>query len=127
MPHWIKPLFWVAAAYDFIAGGVFLLFGGKMFDRFEIVPPNHMGYVHFSAAVVAIFGVGFYFVALDPLRNRDLIKLGILLKLSYAGTVFYHYFASTMPGLWIPFAWMDLGFAVLFAVALSKLSPPPPA
>ncbi|MCX7017079.1 MAG: hypothetical protein NTW86_31710 [Candidatus Sumerlaeota bacterium] len=119
--RWIKPLFWVAAAYDLVLGIVFLLFFKSFYAWLQIEPPNHDGYVQFAALLVAIFGVGFVFVALDPPRNRNIIIMGVLLKLSYAGVVLGHHFLGSIPIIWVPFAWIDLAFAVLFLGALSAL------
>ena len=30
-----------------------------MYQRFEVIPPNHYGYVHFPAALLIIFGLMF--------------------------------------------------------------------
>jgi len=80
--------------------------------------PNHDGYVQFAALLVMILGIGFWFVSQDPLRNRDIIKMGILLKTAYFGTVFYHSIFGVIPFVWVPFAWIDLGFCALFVWAL---------
>lgn len=119
---WIHPLFFIAAAYDFVLGVVLLAMHPAIFAYFGVPPPNHPGYVEFPAALVIIFGVGFWMVARDPWRNRDIIKLGILLKLAYAGVVLGHAARGAMPGMWIPWAWADLAFVVAFAAALRTLS-----
>ena len=117
----IKLLFIISALYDFLLGVIFLVGFRKIYNYFDIALPNHDGYVQFGAAVVAIFGVGFWFVAQDPQRNRDIIKMGILLKLSYSGVAFYHAALGNLPGIWLPFAWFDLIFLVLFVRALKTL------
>lgn len=120
-PKWIKLLFLFAALYDLFFGLLFLLFHGSVYRMLELTLPNHVGYVQFGAALVTIFGIGFWFVYRDPLRNRDIIKMGVLLKLSYSSIVLGHQFLGTVPWIWIPFAWIDLAFAVGFLVALSAL------
>ena len=117
----IKLLFIISALYDFLLGVIFLVGFRKIYNYFDIALPNHDGYVQFGAAVVAIFGVGFWFVAQDPQRNRDIIKMGILLKLSYSGVAVYHAALGNLPGIWLPFAWFDLIFLVLFVRALKTL------
>ena len=117
----IKLLFIISALYDFILGVIFLVGFKKIYNYFNIALPNHDGYVQFGAALVAIFGVGFWFVARDPQRNRDIVKMGILLKVSYSGVVFYHAALGNLPGVWLPFAWLDIIFLVLFIRALKAL------
>ena len=117
----IKLLFIISALYDFILGVIFLVGFRKIYNYFNIALPNHDGYVQFGAALVAIFGVGFWFVARDPQRNRDIVKMGILLKVSYSGVVFYHAALGNLPGIWLPFAWFDVIFLILFILALKAL------
>jgi hypothetical protein len=119
--EWIRPLFVVAALYDFLLGVVFLFAWPAIYARFGIAPPNHPGYIQFGAALIAIFGIGFWFVAQAPERNRDIIKLGILLKLAYAGIVLVYWARHAIPAMWVPFAWIDLAFMGTFIAALDVL------
>lgn len=121
MPTWVRPLFWTAAIYDFVLGVVFLVAHGAVYARFGVPPPNHPAYVQFAAAVVVTFGIGFWLVARAPQRNRDIIKLGILLKLAYSSVVLGWWFQGRMPGMWVPFAWIDLAFLVAFVAALRAI------
>jgi len=123
-PRWIRPLFVVAGLYDFLLGLLFLFAWQTIYTHFHIAYPNHAGYILFGAASIAIFGVGFLFVAAAPGRNRDIIKLGVLLKLAYSGTVLGFWFQNAIPFMWVPFAWCDLAFLVVFVVALRALPAP---
>jgi len=118
---WIHPLFLISAVYDFGLGVTVLTMHPAIYTYFGITPPNHPGYVELPAALVAIFGVGFWMVSRDPWRNRDIIKLGILLKLAYAGIVLGHAARGGIPGIWIPWAWIDLAFIVAYVLALRTL------
>lgn len=115
--NWIKPLFWLAAAYDLVLGVAFLVAGAAIFARLNVTPPNHWGYVQFSAALVIIFGIAFAVVATNPAKHRDLICMGIGLKLAYAGTVLGHLVGGSIPAVWVWFAGCDLVFAMLFVMA----------
>ncbi len=122
---WIRPLFVIAALYDFLLGAAFLIAWPAIYAHFGVTPPNHPGYILFAAAAIAIFGVGFGFVAADPVRNRDIIKLGILLKLAYVVTVLTYWAQGQIPAMWVPFAWIDLAFLVAFVAALQSLGSKP--
>jgi hypothetical protein len=117
----IKVLFWFAGLYDAALGLVFLLAPAGVFAWFGVVPPNHYGYVRFPAALLVIFGLMFFAVALDPVRNRNLIPFGIMLKLAYCGVVFGYWATSGLPTLWKPFALFDAVFALLFLQAWRML------
>ena len=122
MKHeWIRPLFVVAGAYDFLLGVIFLVAPGAIYARFGVTPANHPAYVQFAAAVVVIFGIGFWFVARSPERNRDIIKLGVLLKLAYSSVVLGWWLRGQIPAMWVPFAWIDLVFLVAFVATLRAL------
>ncbi|MFG0330367.1 MAG: hypothetical protein ACF8PN_10765 [Phycisphaerales bacterium] len=123
MAPWIRPLFGFAAAYDLILGLGFLVAGPAIFNAFNITPPNHWGYIYFSAGVVLIFGVAFAMVALDPRRYRDFIWLGVLFKLVYSGVSLGYFFFGDIPAPWVWFGWFDLVFAGLFVAAAAQLRP----
>ena len=120
-PKWISPLFFIAALYDGILGVLFLIAPLWVFGRFDVAPPNHVGYVQFPAALLIIFGLIFLNVARDPVRNRGLIVYGILLKIAYCGVASYHWLSGDIPVIWKPFVVIDLVMLVLFALAYQAL------
>ncbi len=117
----ITVLFVIAALYDGSLGIAFLVVGGGIFQWFGVPPPNHPGYVQFPAALLVVFALMFLAVARNPVKNRGLIPYGMLLKVSYCGVVFFHWFTSGIPGMWKPFAIFDLVFFFLFAWAYVAL------
>ena len=117
----ISILFVVAALYDGILGLVFLLAPGALFEWFGITPPNHYGYVQFPAFLLLLFAWMFTAVAMAPQKNRNLIPYGIGLKVAYCSLVFYYWFSKGVPGMWKPFAVIDLVFLVLFVLAFVRL------
>lgn len=117
----ITWLFIVAAVYDGLLGAVFLFASSRVFEMFGVIPPNHLGYVHFPAALLLVFAAMFAAVARDPVRNRNLIPYGILLKVSYCGVVMFHWFTTGLPGMWKPFCIADLVFLILFIWAWAAL------
>lgn len=114
---WRKWLFYVAAIYDGVLGLAFVLFWPAVFRLFDVTPPNHGGYVQFPALLLIIFAFLFLRIAHDPEANRGLIAYGIGLKASYSGLVFGYQLMSGVPAMWIPWAWLDLAFLVLFVLA----------
>lgn len=114
---WRKWLFYVAALYDGILGLVFVFLWRWPFQLFEVTPPNHGGYVQFPSLLLVVFAFMFLRIARDPDGNRELIVYGIGLKSSYSGLVFWYQLTSGVPAMWIPWAWIDLAFLVLFIAA----------
>jgi hypothetical protein len=113
----ICALFVLAAAYDGLLGLLFLFASDAVFRWANVTPPNHPGYVQFSAALLIVFAIMFAAIARNPLKNRDLIPYGILLKISYCGVVSFHWLTNGVPGMWKPFCVFDLVFLALFVWA----------
>jgi hypothetical protein len=120
---WIKVLFIVAGIYDLLLGFASVVAAPQIFRAAGVAPPNHWGYVYFPALLVIIFGVMFLRIAADPARRFELIHYGMGLKAAYCGVVFWFEIIGTVPGLWIPFAWADLVFFILFFWAWRSLTP----
>jgi hypothetical protein len=114
---WRRGVFYVAAAYDGILGVLFLIAWSQIYALFGVTPPNHPGYVQFPALLLSLFGLLFLRIARDPVGNRDLIVYGIGLKGAYSGLVFWHQLTAGVPFMWIPWAWVDLVFLIVFVLA----------
>ena len=115
----VKGLFIIAAIYDGVLGLLFLFFPGVAFEMFEVVLPNHFGYVQFPAILLLVFAAMFFRVAQDPIANRFIMLYGVALKTAYSGLVFYYMLTSGIPSMWVPWAWADLVFLVLFLMSWS--------
>jgi hypothetical protein len=115
-------LFGAAAAYDIVLAVVFGLFFAAIYQRFGATLPNHAGYVQLPALFILTFGIGFWMVARDPVRNRPIMPLGILMKLSFCVVAFGHVLFGAPIPLFIPFAVIDALFAVAFVVAYRSIS-----
>ncbi len=122
MDRTIQALFIVAAIYDGVLGAAFLFASGSLFQLFGVTPPNHPGYVHFPAALLIVFAAMFIAIAVNPIRNHNLIPYGILLKISYCGVVLFHWIIAGIPDMWKPFCLFDLVFLVLFVWAWARIS-----
>jgi hypothetical protein len=117
----IPVLFVVAALYDGLLGLAFLFASGPVFQWAGVTPPNHPGYAQFPAALLVIFAIMFLAIAMDPVRNRNLLPYGVLLKLSYCGVTSFHWLTAGIPSMWKPFCLFDLVFLAAFAWAWAVL------
>lgn len=123
--NWIRPLFILAGLYDGILAVTFLFFASSIFQWFGVEAPNHPAYVKFPALLLLIFAAMFFRVAGDPAKNWELILYGVGLKVAYSGTAFWYQITQGIPFMWIPWAWADLVFLVLFLLAWKSLAPVP--
>ena len=117
----LRLLFVMAAIYDGLLGVAFLVASDALFQWADVTPPNHPGYVQFPAALLIVFALMFIAIAVHPVRNRNLIPYGILLKVSYCGVVLFHWLTTGLPDMWKPFCVADLVFLILFAWAWAAL------
>lgn len=118
----ISVLFWIAAAYDGILGIAFAIAPASIFAWMDVTPPNHFGYVQFSAALLIVFSLMFIAIARNPLQNRNLSPYGVLLKVSYCSIAFGYWFTQGIPNLWKPFAIFDIVFLILFLLSYRQLN-----
>lgn len=117
----IKLLFTIAGVYDLVIGLVFLFAGGALLDGAGIPRPSHMGYLHFAALQLVIFGTMFFAIVRAPLANRNLIPFGIMLKVFYVGIVMFYWSQGDCPLLFKPFAGIDAVMLVGFVLAWRTL------
>lgn len=120
----VSVVFGFSALYDGVLGIIFLFAAPVLFRCYGVTPPNHFGYVHFPAALLIIFGLMFGAIARDPVKNRNLIPYGILLKIAYCSVAGYHWIGTGIPDMWKPFAVIDLVFLVLFIWAWRAVKEP---
>lgn len=121
MHIWTKPFFAFAALYDGLLGLAFLFFHMAIFAHYGVEPPNHPAYVQFPALLLLIFAAMFLRIAADPLKQRSLIPYGIALKASYSGLAFWYAVTWGIPSMWLPWAWADLAFMIVFVLAWLRL------
>ena len=113
-----RKFFLFAAIYDGLLGLVFFLFYPRIYAGFGITLPNHPGYVQLPALFIAIMGLADYYVYRDMVRNRDIVKIRILMKLAYSLSCFYHYFFGSLPTLWVNIAVFNFVFLVPYILFL---------
>ena len=106
-----RSLFTIAAFYDLVLGITFTFFPARAFAALNISDklPVFGGYLTLLGVFVLVVGIAYALIARgDLLRNADLILVGTFYKLAYAATVFYYWWAGSLP---------HVAFAVLFGVA----------
>ena len=106
-----RGLFYLAALYDVVLGITFTFFPARAFAALGISDklPAFGGYLTLLGVFVLVLGVAYALVARGDLAmNADLILVGTLYKLAYAGTAFYYWSQGSLP---------HVAFAALFGVA----------
>ena len=117
----IRMPFYASSVYDGVLGILLLFFSEPILKLFNIVPPNHSGYLQFPALLLIVFSVMYLQIAKDPLKNVNLVPYGILLKVSYCLVVCWHWIFSSVPDMWKPLALFDVIFLILFVQSYLKM------
>lgn len=120
--RWIKTLFVVAGIYDFVFGVIALVASPLIFRLAGVTAPDP-GYIELPALLVILFGIMFIAIAANPAARREFILYGIGLKAAYSGVVFWHQLTSQVAFFFVPLAWTDFTFLVLFVLAWRALAP----
>jgi hypothetical protein len=114
--HYYRWLFFVAAVWNLLSAGavLFLLTDSKFRMGMQFPGTPDTISLQLLAACLFLFGLGYYWVSRDLLRNRDLVKLGVIGKPLVFLVFFGHALAHDIPiSLVIPSV-MDLLFGALF-------------
>ena len=96
-----KLFFIVIGAYDVLLGASFALFYRNIYVYLNVTLPNHPGYIYIPALFLVSAGIGEFLIARNLLRNVDLAIVRLLMKLSFAGVVFYCYFKYGIPSIYM--------------------------
>src|SRR5208282_6910760 len=106
-----RSLFAIAAVYDVLLGITFTFFPARAFGALNISDklPAFGGYLTLLGVFVMVIGIAYFLIARGDLRrNADLILIGTLYKLAYAGTAFFYWSQGNLP---------HVAFGALFGVA----------
>ncbi|HLC96091.1 MAG TPA: hypothetical protein VJH97_02115 [Candidatus Nanoarchaeia archaeon] len=117
-----KKLFLTAAIYDIVLGIAFMLLYQPIFTLFNIALPTYPMYLQMAAALILIIGIGFYFVYLNPKKNRDLVKVGILQKIAYIVIASYYFFIGVAHIVFMIFVILDFVFLLFFVKHIKEIS-----
>jgi hypothetical protein len=121
----LTPWRWVFAAvgvYDLVLGIGFFLAYRQLFDLLGIPLPDTASYIHLSATLIAVQGVSYLLAARRPVRNVDIVRVGVLYKLTYAALAFYYWVIGEAPHvLFLWFGVVDAVTVVVFALFLRLL------
>jgi len=115
-------MFYSASAFNFVMFFLFAFFYVEMFSFFSITPaPLHPMMTQLFAVLVLAFGVGYFWIARDPVKNRQIILLGALAKTMMVLFAGIQIMAGIVSWQFLVPASGDLAYVVLFMLAYRKL------
>ena len=122
-PGW-KPFFLLAGLYDVLLGVAFFVFGEQILEWVGMELPPHIAYIQLAAVFIAVQGLSYLLVWVDPLRFMGLVIIGVVYKLAYAGLALWYLIIGELPNeFFIPWALIDIVFLVGFLLFLRAAWP----
>lgn len=100
-----RMLFLVAGLYNF-ALAVFFFTTNPLSADFSLV--------HFAVAMLAVFGIMFCNIALNPVRYKKLIPYAILRNLAYCALAGWYFYNAKLPLVWLIPGVIDAILLVIF-------------
>lgn len=115
-----RLMFRLAALFNVAVGTPLWIAPVALSKLFGLEPiPTDILYTDLFAVLVITFGIGYWRVGADPVRNRTIVEMGIIGKLLVVFVGYQHFLAGTTN---LPFAALvtgDLVWALLFLRYLS--------
>jgi hypothetical protein len=118
-----RLLFYVAAIFNFAA--VLLLHPASgMATMLSLTPAPGAGvFDQIALLAIAAFGVGYWLVARNPDRNRDLVKISLAAKLGVVAIIGMHFLTGSANANLVLLVSGDLLFALAFVYFLKARAP----
>ena len=119
-PRW-RWLFAAVGVYDLVLGLAFFFLYRSLFELLDVELPPNAAYVHLAAALIAVQGVSYLLVARRPVRNVDLVILGVVYKAAYSALAAYYWLIDEAPHtIFLWFGVVDAVVLVPFLVFLRR-------
>lgn len=119
-----RIMFTAAAWWNWVAALLFMGMAALMpqlTSLFLNEPLASFLWFYLFFGLVAVLGWGYYLVAQDPHRNRNIIKLGVLGKLFVVAVIVGAWWTGQLTLLTVAAVAVDLVFALLFIGVLKKM------
>ena len=119
-----RTFFTVAAIWNWSAALLFMAMAAldmPILNRFLNVIPESFLWYHLFLVLVFGYGMGYYWIGNDPVRNRDIIKMGIFGKILVFILLTGGWIKGVITILLAGAEAVDLVFAILFFRILIKL------
>jgi len=119
---WMRYLLWFVGGYNILAGVGMTIFYHEGFRFLDLPKPELMLPLQIVGALVSIFGIGYWIVALNPVENRNVLTLGFLSKLFGSLLGVGYIIAGKMPLSFLPILFFaDIVYLLPFFLIMRRL------
>lgn len=119
---WMRRLLWFVGGYNLLAGVGMVCFYHEGYKLLGLEKPHLNLPVQLVGILVALFGVGYWLVAANPVENRNLLMLGFWSKA--LGSLFgvYYVLAGRLPLIFLAVLLIsDIAYLPPFAIILRRV------
>jgi small multidrug resistance pump len=120
--RWMRQLLWFAGGFNLAAGAVMLLFYHESYELLGVEKPELVMPLQLVGILVALFGVGYWLVARNPIENRNLLVLGFWSKALGSVLALYTVADGELPLSFVPILFFaDIIYLVPFWIIIRHL------
>ena len=94
---WMRVVLRLAGTFNLLAGASMICLYHEGYELLGVPKPELVLPVQIMGILVALFGVGYHWVASRPVENRDLLMLGFLSKAISAAAALAYVAAGRLP------------------------------
>ncbi len=94
---WLKPALLSVFIYYDLSGLLLIVAPNAPFEVLKLEPVNHPWLVQLCGILTAVFGLGFFVAARDPIRFRAFILIGMIAQIVVPAAVMFWIFQGVLP------------------------------
>ena len=122
LTSWMKFTLRFAAIFNLLAGLFMLVLYHECYKLLGITKPDFSFPIQLDGILVALFGLGYYLVAKNPVENRNLLLIGFLSKGLGSVLGLTYLFMGRFPLRFFPILFFaDIIYLPLFAIIMRRL------
>ncbi len=119
---WMKRLLWFVGGYNILAGVNMLCFYHESYKVMGVAKPQLNLPIQLVGVLVALFGIGYWLVARNPIENRNILALGFWSKLLGSVLGIYYVAVGKLPLAFLAVLFFaDIVYLLPFYVIITRL------
>ncbi|HET6879880.1 MAG TPA: hypothetical protein VFI31_06985 [Pirellulales bacterium] len=119
---WMRRLLWFVGGYNLLAGLGMLCFYHEGFKLLGVAKPDLNLPIQLVGVLVGLFGIGYWMVAAEPVRNRNILLLGFWSKALGSLLGIYYVGVGKLPPFFLAILFVsDIGYLPPFYAILRRL------
>ena len=119
---WMTAVLWFVGGYNVLAGIGMLCFYHEGYKLLALEKPGLNLPIQLVGILVGLFGVGYWMVAANPIKNRNILLLGFWSKALGSVLGVYYVCVGKLPPYFLAVLFFsDIGYLPAFYVILRRL------